>query len=167
MVRPNLLTIITTMSLVTSRDSSLIVSHWFLWYNLSPSFFSLHTSDIWMNRISLSLKVTLANMSVGSSQFDLNLKTRSLQWRHTSCCFMIILWNKVALRCKWYHFWFHVSCLVHGLHGGWCSFQGWDVDTLVKHTQDPNVGPLGGLCYPPHSPCSFSCVHEWALVLCM
>ena len=21
----------------------------------------------------------------------------------------------MALRCKWYHIWFHVSCLVHGI----------------------------------------------------
>ena len=93
--------------------------------------------------------------------------TRSLQWRHTPHCFMVLLWNKVALRYKWYHFWFHVSCLVHDLHGVWCSFQGWYVGTLGNTlsgcvTQDP----LGGLCYPPHSPCSFGCV-QWALVLCM
>ena len=43
---------------------------------------------------------------------------------------MVLLWKKVALRCKWYHFWFHVSCLVHGLPGVWCSFQGWNVGTL-------------------------------------
>ena len=30
----------------------------------------------------------------------------------------------MALRCKWYHVWFHISCLVHGLHGVW------DVGTL-------------------------------------
>ena len=51
----------------------------------------------------------------------------------------------------------YVSCLVHGLHGVWCSFQGWDVGTLGNTlsgcvTQDP----LGGLCYPPT--CSFGCV---------
>ena len=48
------------------------------------------------------------------------------------------------------HFWSHVSCLVHGLHGVWCSFQGWDVGTLGNTlgnilsgcvTQDPKVGP--------------------------
>ena len=32
------------------------------------------------------------------------------------------LWNKVALKCKWYHIWFHESCLVHGLHHVWCLF---------------------------------------------
>ena len=59
---------------------------------------------------------------------------------------MVLLWKKGALRCKWYHFWFHVSCLVHGLHGVWCSFQGWDVGTLGNTlsgcvTQDPKLGP--------------------------
>ena len=84
--------------------------------------------------------------------------TRSLQWRHTPCFLMVLLWNKVALRCKWYHFWFHVSCLVHGLHGVWCSFQGWD--GTLAHWVTHSVGvslrtPFGGLCYPPT--CSFDC----------
>ena len=48
------------------------------------------------------------------------------------------------------HFWSHVSCLVHGLHGVWCSFQSWDVGTLGSTlgstlsgcvTQDPKVSP--------------------------
>ena len=29
----------------------------------------------------------------------------------------------MALRCRWYHVWFHVSYIVNGLHGVWCSFQ--------------------------------------------
>ena len=59
----------------------------------------------------------------------------------------VLLWKKVALRYKWYHFWFHVSCLVHGLHGVWCSFQGWDSGTLAHWvtlsgcvTRDPKLG---------------------------
>ena len=40
-----------------------------------------------------------------------------------------VLWYNCGT--KWCnHFWFHVSCLVHGLHGVWCLFQGWDVGTL-------------------------------------
>ena len=40
----------------------------------------------------------------------------------------------------------HLSCLVHGLHGIWCLFQGWDIGTLGNTlsecvTQDPRVGP--------------------------
>ena len=30
--------------------------------------------------------------------------------------FYAIIMEQSALRCKWYHDWFHVSCLVHGLH---------------------------------------------------
>ena len=38
-----------------------------------------------------------------------------------------------------------MSCLVHGLHGVWCVFQGWDVGTLGNTlswciTQYPMVG---------------------------
>ena len=33
------------------------------------------------------------------------------------------LWNEVALRYKWYHVGFHVSCLVYALHGVWCCFR--------------------------------------------
>ena len=36
--------------------------------------------------------------------------------------FMVQLWKKVALRCKWYHVWFNAAWLVHGLHGV-CLFQ--------------------------------------------
>ena len=51
-----------------------------------------------------------------------------------------------ALRCKWYHVWFHVSYIVHSLYGVWCLFQGWVVGTLGNTlsgcvTQDPMVGP--------------------------
>ena len=58
---------------------------------------------------------------------------------------MVQLWNKEALRFKWYHIWFHISCLVHCLHGVCCLFHGWDVGTLGNTlsgcvTQDPRVG---------------------------
>ena len=52
-----------------------------------------------------------------------------------------------ALRCKWYHVWFHIlSYIVHSLYGVWCLFQGWVVGTLGNTlsgcvTQDPMVGP--------------------------
>ena len=66
---------------------------------------------------------------------------------------MVLLWKKVALWCKWYHFWFYVSCLVHGV---WCSFQGWDVGALGNTlsgciTQDPKLGPSDACTiYPTH-----------------
>ena len=50
----------------------------------------------------------------------------------------------------------HISCLVHGLHGVWCLFQGWDVGTLGWFlsgcvTQDPRVGPSEACAiYPTH-----------------
>ena len=53
----------------------------------------------------------------------------------------VLLWKKVTLRYKWYHFWFHVSCLVHGLHGVWCSFQGWDSGTLGNTQWVCHSGP--------------------------
>ena len=40
----------------------------------------------------------------------------------------------------------HISCLVDGLHGFWCSFQRWDIGTLAGKTlsgcviEDPKVG---------------------------
>ena len=50
----------------------------------------------------------------------------------------------------------HVSWLVHGLHGVWCLFQGWDIGTLGNTfseyiTQDPKVGPSEACAiYPTH-----------------
>ena len=63
----------------------------------------------------------------------------------------------MALRCKWYHVRFNISCLVHGLHGVWCSFQGWDVGTLGNTfsgcvTQDPRVGPSEAFAIHPTHP---------------
>ena len=48
----------------------------------------------------------------------------------------------LRLRCKWYHVWFHTSCLVHGLHGVWRLL---DLGTLGNTlsecvTKDPRVG---------------------------
>ena len=43
----------------------------------------------------------------------------------------------MALRCKWYHIWFHVSCLVHGLHG--VRFR----DGTLAHWITYSVGGLG------------------------
>jgi len=44
----------------------------------------------------------------------------------------------------------------------------------LAHWVTHSVGFLGlqdrllrGFCYPPHSTCSFGCVHKWALMLCM
>ena len=60
----------------------------------------------------------------------------------------------MALRCKWYHIWFHISCLLHALHGVRCLFQGGDVGTLCNTQWVCHSGshgsPLGlkGLCYP-------------------
>ena len=105
------------------------------------------------------------------SPFLLSIKaliTPCLQWRHITHC---LIAEKVALRCKWYHIWFHVSCLVHGLLV-FVLFQVWDVGTLgntltqwVCHSRPQGSPLLRGLCYPPHSP--FCCLHKWALVLCM
>ena len=66
---------------------------------------------------------------------------------------------------KWYHVWFHVSYLVHGLHGVWCLFQGWVLAHWVTHSvgvsSGPHSRPPRGLCYPwTHSSCSFGSVHE-------
>ena len=96
------------------------------------------------------------------------LVTRSLKWRHTPHCFMVKLWNKVALRFKWCHVWFHVSYLVHGLHLVWCLLQGWDVGTLCNAlsgcvTHDPRVNPSEACAIPPLT--LFVCLR--ARVLCM
>ena len=67
----------------------------------------------------------------------------------------------------------HVSWLVHGLHGVWCLFQGWDSGTLGNTlsqclTQDPRVGPSEGCgIHPTHTVNMLGCVHEWGLVLSM
>ena len=45
----------------------------------------------------------------------------------------------MALRCKWYHIWFHVSCLVHGLHG--VRFR----DGTLAHWITYSVGGLVGM----------------------
>ena len=72
----------------------------------------------------------------------------------------------MALRCGWYHVWFHVSSLVHGLHGVWCLFQGWDVGTLGNTlsgcvTQDPRVGPSEACAILPTQPvCLVACTSE-------
>ena len=60
-------------------------------------------------------------------------KLGSLQRRGTPRCFM----HGIIVE--------RVSCLVHGLHGVWCVFQGWDVGTLGNIlsgyiTQYPRVG---------------------------
>ena len=51
---------------------------------------------------------------------------KSLQWRHNLRC---LKWPW-SVQCKWYHVWFHISYLVHSLHGVSSLFQGWDVGTL-------------------------------------
>ena len=50
-------------------------------------------------------------------------KALSLQWRHTPCCFVVWLWNKVPLRCSWVRWkqkvsfvYAHVSTSTHYTH---------------------------------------------------
>ena len=61
----------------------------------------------------------------------------------------------------------HVSCLiVHGLHGVWCLFQGWDIGTLGNTlsqcvTQDPKVGPSEACAiHPTHPVRLVACTNE-------
>ena len=63
----------------------------------------------------------------------------------------------MALRCKWYHIWFHAHILlvVHGLHGVWSSLQGWHVGTLGNTvsgcvTQDPAPQEASAI-HPTHT----------------
>ena len=73
----------------------------------------------------------------------------------------------------------HMSCLVHGLHGDRCLFQGWDISTLGNTlsgcvTQDPSVGPSEAcaIIHPTHPVhlvvctteaycCACRLVHKW------
>ena len=75
-----------------------------------------------------------------------------------------IIVEKSALRCRWYHIWFHVSYIVHDLL---VLFQGWDVGTLGNTisgcvTQDPRVGPSLEACaiHPIYLVCFVACTSE-------
>ena len=67
----------------------------------------------------------------------------------------------------------HVSCLiVHGLHGVWCLFQGWDIGTLGNTlsqcvTQDPKVGLSEGCgIHPTHPVHLVACTSESQCCAC-
>ena len=69
--------------------------------------------------------------------------TRSLQWRHTSCCFMGIIVERSGPEMSRL-----VSCILLSAWFAWCLglFQGWDVGTLGNTfsrcvTQDSRLGP--------------------------
>ena len=80
----------------------------------------------------------------------------------------------MVLRRKCYHVWFPVSYLMHGLHGVWCLFQGWDVGALGNTlsgcaTQDSRVGPSEACAIHPTQPvCLVACMSDTVgRLLCM
>ena len=98
---------------------------------------------------------TLVWGSLTLAQLEVFVKT------HPALFCAIIVWIKVALKCKWYHVWFHVSCLgeanwIHSLLSAPTSifrFSLFSKSPSMDHT--PGHGPIIFCASLVPRPCTF------------
>ena len=74
----------------------------------------------------------LFSLACGSSKYDHTLVQYPAMFpshpsNNSTCLLYFLCWCDPEVLIKQFYVWFHIFCLVHGLHGVWCSF--WEADT--------------------------------------